>query len=248
MRTFGMSDARAPAFALATKEASDAQRYVLEDDDKSLWAEPYESLRTEVGLLCDAFVQGTLEESYISANLEEYTWSGLGSLQQTSWNRYKDDIVAHARTAYVLLEIFSADRPAGMSHRAALQVVAEALTNRSNVKVAFLESGRNHIPYAALSLEESKDTQYVILGPGIAKPWGRKKCPSLKALPQILLQFTERMMHVDLSHETSWANTEVRKRLRKLQLMERDWEKRQQDEWMMREFEELERYKREGKL
>lgn len=44
------------------------------------------------------------------------------------------------------------------------------------------------------------------------------------------------------------TNREAQRRIRRLRLLEKDYEKKMQDEWMQKEMEEFERYKRLGKF
>jgi len=73
-----------------------------------------------------------------------------------------------------------------------------------------------------------------------------------ESLPEKLLRFVHRETrgHVDwdISERVAWVDREAQRRIKRLRAVEKDYEKKMQDEWMQKEMEEFERYKRLGKF
>ena len=51
-----------------------------------------------------------------------------------------------------------------------------------------------------------------------------------------------------MAERVAWANKEAQRRIKRLRALEKDYEKKMQEEWMQKEMEEFERYKRLGKV
>merc|ERR1712125_91212 len=73
-----------------------------------------------------------------------------------------------------------------------------------------------------------------------------------EALPEKLLRFVHREMgnkvEIDAKERFQWVNREANRRIKRLRALEKDYEKKMQEEWMQKEMEEFERYKRLGKF
>merc|ERR1719188_2056207 len=85
---------------------------------------------------------------------------------------------------------------------------------------------------------------------GRGSPCGGGK---VEALPEKLLRFVRREARRpeaewDLTERTAWVNREAQRRIRRLRMLEKNYEKKMQEEWMQKEMEEFERYKRLGKF
>ena len=56
------------------------------------------------------------------------------------------------------------------------------------------------------------------------------------------------MKGFELPERLEWVKGEAMKRIRRLKALEKDYEKKMQEEWMQKELEEFERYKRLGRF
>lgn len=131
-----------------------------------------------------------------------------------------------------------------------LDLVAEALAKLTTIKVARMDTANNYVlPEFALKDKEKSSSIFFRLGP---QRWRRfaPKTARLEELPAQMLKFLHREMkgNFDLPERLAWVKEEAWKRIRRLKALEKDYEKKMQDEWMQKEIEEFERYKRLGKF
>lgn len=113
---------------------------------------------------------------------------------------------------------------------------------------------------------EAKSSTYYFLrgrnGRGGARPRPRRfagRGGKAELLPERLLRFVQREATQarggvagaewdDTEALAAWTSREAVRRIRRLRALEKDYEKKMQDEWMQKEMEEFERYKRLGKF
>merc|ERR1712194_215242 len=156
----------------------------------------------------------------------------------------------------VLLELYSPMRPQHRTYITVLDLVAEALKDIAPIKVARMDTANNYIlPEFGLDDKEKASTIYFLrAAPELQRRprrfGGRGGKP--ESLPARILQFLHRetRQHVDwdLEERTAWVNNEAVRRIKRLRALEKDYEKKMQDEWMQKEMEEFERYKKMGKF
>lgn len=109
---------------------------------------------------------------------------------------------------------------------------------------------RQRLGIGPLSCEEKDKEKSSIFFRGL-QGWRRfaAKSAALEELPKQILRFVHREMKgFELSERLEWVNSEAMKRIRRLKALEKDYEKKMQDEWMQKELEEFERYKRLGRF
>ncbi|CAK9067557.1 Protein disulfide-isomerase 2 (PDI2) [Durusdinium trenchii] len=244
LRPFGLDPRAPPLFGLASEESTEAQRFAWRQTGDH-WLQPsFEGLES----FCQAFLNGSLEASHESGVLpESYKWPGPGSVEEVVWTTFRSSV---RESEHLLLELYSPYRPQHRTHLVVLDLVAEALAKLTTIKVARMDTANNYVlPEFALKDKEKSSSIFFRLGP---QRWRRfaPKTARLEELPAQMLKFLHREMkgNFDLPERLAWVKEEAWKRIRRLKALEKDYEKKMQDEWMQKEIEEFERYKRLGKF
>jgi len=130
------------------------------------------------------------------------------------------------------------------------------LKELKGVKVVRMDTANNYVlPEFGLKDKEKASTFYFL---GAAPERQRRpkrfggKGGKAEALPEKLIRFVHRETrgHTDwdVGERVTWANREALRRIKRLRALEKDYEKKMQEEWMQKEMEEFERYKRLGKF
>ncbi|CAE7254000.1 unnamed protein product, partial [Symbiodinium microadriaticum] len=197
---------------------------------------------------------GTLEASHESAELPPtYRWPGPGSVHEVVWKTFRESVYRTDKD--VLLELYSPYRPQHRTHLMVLELVAEALGNLSTLKVARMDTANNYVlPEFGLKDKEKASSFYFLAVAPEKHRRPRRLATKLgrpEELPAQLLRFVHRetrSQEWDFQDRSAWANQEAQRRIRRLRALEKDYEKKMQDEWVQKEMEEFERYKRLGKF
>eukprot|EP00931_Biecheleriopsis_adriatica_P085816 TRINITY_DN60604_c0_g1_i1.p1 TRINITY_DN60604_c0_g1~~TRINITY_DN60604_c0_g1_i1.p1 ORF type:complete len:1602 (-),score=424.61 TRINITY_DN60604_c0_g1_i1:26-4804(-) len=261
MRPMALDPRKVPAFGIATADDQESPKFGYEikasswEELSGFWQKKdnaYELLES----FCASFLEGTLEASHESAQLPaSYAWPGPGVVHEVVWNTFRESVY---RTEHdVLLELYSPFRPQHRTHITVLDLVAEALSGLKTLKVARMDTANNYVlPEFGITDKEKASTIFFL--PAAAerqrKPrrFGGKASGKAEELPERLLRFVHRETRShsdwDLTERTAWVKQEAQRRIRRLRAVEKDYEKKMQDEWMQKEMEEFERYKRLGKF
>lgn len=254
LRPFGLDPRRVPCFGLSSSEAPEANRFAYEPEvtstSDSFWLQSDAFQRLEA--FCSAFLNGTLEASHESAELpKSYRWPGPGRVEEVVWKTFRSSLAGEN----LLLELYSPYRPQHRTHLVVLDLVAEALANVTTLKVARMDTANNYV-LPEFELKDKEKSSSVYFRGARSGPW-RRFAPKggagrAEELPKQMLRFLHREMKsaatFDLSERLNWVNAEALIRIRRLKALEKDYEKKMQDEWMQKEMEEFERYKRLGKF
>mmetsp|Transcript_90781 Transcript_90781/g.157034 ORF Transcript_90781/g.157034 Transcript_90781/m.157034 type:complete len:1612 (-) Transcript_90781:46-4881(-) len=260
MRPMGLDPRRVPTFGIASSDELDSQKFGYDmkvhtrEQLHTFWAERNATF-DRLESFCASFLDGTLEQSHESAELPPtYRWPGPGFVHEAVWKTFREAVY---RTEHdVLLELYSPFRPQHRTYLTALDLVAEALKELKGVKVVRMDTANNYVlPEFGLKDKEKASTFYFL---GAAPERQRRpkrfggKGGKAEALPEKLIRFVHRETrgHTDwdVGERVTWANREALRRIKRLRALEKDYEKKMQEEWMQKEMEEFERYKRLGKF
>mmetsp|Transcript_87340 Transcript_87340/g.154842 ORF Transcript_87340/g.154842 Transcript_87340/m.154842 type:complete len:1588 (-) Transcript_87340:74-4837(-) len=261
MRPMSLDPRRVPAFGIATVDDMESPKFGYDikatswEELTSFWQKKdvaYDRLES----FCASFLDGTLEASHESSELpSSYRWPGPGLVHEVVWKTFRDSVY---RTEHdVLLELYSPMRPQHRTHVTVLDLVAEALGGLKTLKVARMDTANNYVlPEFGLKDKEKASTIFFLPAAPERhrKPrrFAGKTSGKAEELPERLLRFVHRetrgQTDWDLAERVAWVNTEAQQRIRRLRAIEKDYEKKMQDEWMQKEMEEFERYKRLGKF
>jgi len=269
MRPMGLDPRRVPTFGIASSDELESAKFGFDlrahgyDDRKAFWAatdQAYERLEA----FCSAFLDNTLETSHESAELpSSYSWYGPGVVHEVVWKTFRESVYRCKHD--VLLELYSPFRPQHRTYVTALDLVAEAMMNISTIKVARMDTANNYVlpEFGLKDKDKEKSSSYFFLRAAPErqrKPrrFGGRGGGKAETLPERLLRFAHREARSsgqggvdwnwDIEALVKWTNREAQRRIRRLRLLEKDYEKKMQDEWMQKEMEEFERYKRLGKF
>jgi len=260
MRPMGLDPRRVPTFGIAATDETDSAKFGFDmqaqtpGERSAFWADQ-DLARSRLESFCASFLEGTLEASHESAELPPtYRWRGPGVVHEVVWKSFRDSVY---RTEHsVLLELYSPFRPQHRTFVTVLELVSEALKDVVDLKVARMDTANNYVlPEFGLTDKEKASTFYFL--PAAPEKFRRPKRfgggrgGRAEALPEKLLRFLHREMSQaewDLSERIAWVNREAQRRIKRLRAVEKDYEKKMQDEWMQKEMEEFERYKRLGKF
>jgi len=261
MRPMALDPRRVPAFGIATVDDMESPKFGYDikatswEELSSFWRNKdaaYDRLES----FCASFLDGTLEASHESSELpSSYRWRGPGFVHEVVWKTFRDSVY---RTEHdVLLELYSPMRPQHRTHVTVLDLVAEALGAQTNLKVARMDTANNYVlPEFGLKDKEKASTLFFLPAAPERhrklRRFGGKSNGKAEELPERLLRFVHRETRghadLDLAERVAWVNKEAQQRIRRLRAIEKDYEKKMQDEWMQKEMEEFERYKRLGKF
>lgn len=261
MRPMALDPRRVPAFGIATADDMESPKYGFDlqvsgrTERSAFWAnKDYAFAQLEA--FCASFLRGDLEPSHESGALDpSYSWPGPGQVHWVVWKSFKESIYRCDHD--VLLELYSPFRPQHRTYLSVLDLVAEALKSVPNLKVARMDTENNFVPPEFGKDKEDKGSAYYFIRAAPEehrrpRRFGGKAGGRADDLPERLLRFVHREAHSadswELSEKVAWVNTEAHKRIRRLKAIEKDYEKKMQDEWMQKELEEFERYKRLGKF
>jgi len=260
MRPMGLDPRRVPSFGIASTDELESTKFGFDmrahtrREIHTFWADN-KSAYDRLESFCAAFLDGTLETSHESAELPpSYKWQGPGFVEEVVWKNFRDSVY---RTEHdVLLELYSPFRPQHRTYVTVLDLVAATLSELKNVKVARMDTANNYVlPEFGLKDKEKSSTFFFLRAAPERKRRAKRfggRGGRAEALPEKLLRFVHRETrdHVDwdIDERAAWANREALKRIKRLRAVEKDYEKKMQDEWMQKEMEEFERYKRLGKF
>jgi len=260
MRPMALDPRRVPTFGLEASDEADSEKFGFDtgarnkEELSTFWKEEnrtYEKLET----FCASFLDGTLEQSHESAELPPtYYWPGPGVVHEVVWKSFRESVYRSDHD--ILLELYSPMRPQHRTYWTVLDLVAEALQNLSSVKIVRMDTANNYVlPEFGLKDKEKASSFYFIrAGPERQRQPKRfgGKAGKAEALPAKLIQFVHRETRDhsewDVAERVSFANREAQRRIKRLRALEKDYEKKMQEEWMQKEMEEFERYKRLGKF
>jgi len=264
MRPMALDPRRVPSFGIAATDELESSKFGFDmevgswEELRSFWVGAGEGDNRSYDRLeafCASFLDGTLEQSHESSELPPtYRWPGPGSVHEVVWKTFRGSVY---RTEHdVLLELYSPFRPQHRTYATVLDLVAEAVSGLASVKVARMDTANNYVlPEFGLSDKEKASTFYFLrAAPELHRRPKRfgGKAGKAEALPEKLLRFLHREtrghLEWDLGERVAWVNREAQKRIKRLRALEKDYEKKMQDEWMQKEMEEFERYKRLGKF
>ncbi|CAE8628173.1 unnamed protein product [Polarella glacialis] len=261
MRPMALDPRRVPAFGISATDEADALRFGFDlqaktrEEFNGFWGNQ-ELSYARLESFCASFLEGTLEASHESAELSpSYVWPGPGYVHEVVWKTFRDSVYRCDHD--VLLELYSPFRPQHRTYGTVLELVAEALENVTGLKIARMDTANNYVlPEFGVSDKEKAST--IVFLP--AAPERHRKIRRFAGkvngraedLPERLLRFVHRetrgQSDWDLAEQVAWAKQEAQKRIRRLKLLEKDYEKKMQEEWMQKEMEEFERYKKLGKF
>jgi len=262
MRPMGLDPRKVPSFGISAIDEHESQRFGYGDipsqtreEFRSFWADQDQAF-VRLESFCASFLEGTLEISHESAELPPtYRWHGPGAVHEVVWKTFKESVY---RTEHdVLLELYSPFRPQHRTFVTVLELVAEALVGLKTLKVARMDTANNYVlPEFGLKEKDKERPSTFFFLP--ASPdqhrnpvrfGGSKKA---EKLPEQLLHFVHRetrgQFDWDVGEHVAWVNKETHRRIKRLKAVEKDYEKKMQEEWMQKEMEEFERYKRLGKF
>jgi len=260
MRPMGLDPRRVPTFGIASTDEQDSTKFGFDlnlhtkPEWSAFWANETAAY-ARLESFCAAFLDGTLEASHESSELPPtYRWLGPGSVHEVVWKTFRDSVY---RTEHdVLLELYSPFRPQHRTHITVLELVAEALKDVPSVKVARMDTANNYVlpEFGITDKEKASTIFYLQAAPeGMRRPrrFGGRTGKA-ENMPEKILQFlhkeTRGHLDWDLDTHTVWTKKEALRRIKRLRALEKDYEKKMQDEWMQKEMEEFERYKRMGKF
>jgi len=260
MRPMGLDPRRVPAFGIASTDELESAKYGFdmqapsEEKRRAFWVDT-EGAYSRLESFCAAFLDGTLETSHESAELPpSYKWEGPGFVEEVVWRSFRDAVY---RTEHdVLLELYSPFRPQHRTFVTVLDLVAATLAELKSVKVARMDTANNYVlPEFGVKDKDASST-FVFLRAAPERQRRPKRfggrAGRAEALPEKLLRFLHREtrghLDWDVEERVAWANREALTRIRRWRALEKDYEKKMQDEWMQKEMEEFERYKRLGRF
>jgi len=204
---------------------------------------------------CAAFLDGTLEQSHESSELPPtYFWSGPGVVHEVVWKTFRESV--YRSDDDILLELYSPFRPQHRTYVTVLDLVAEALKDVRGVKIVRMDTANNYVlpEFGLKDKEKSSSFFFLRAAPELARQPKRfgGRGGKAEALPEKLIRFVHREtrdhLEWDVNEKVTWANRESQRRIKRLRALEKDYEKKMQEEWMQKEMEEFERYKRLGKF
>jgi len=259
MRPFGLDPRRVPAFGVAETDDADSLRFALDETFESreellaFWQETGKAF-DRIERFCTSFLDGTLEASHESAELpKSYRWPGPGVVHEVVWKTFRESVYRTKQD--VLLELYSPHRPQHRTHLMVLDLIAESLSNLTALKVARMDTANNYVlPEFGLKDKEKASTFFFIAAAPEKHRRPRRLATKLgrpEELPGMLLRLLQREMRghdCDFAERSAWVHQEAQRRIRRLRALEKDYEKKMQDEWVQKEMEEFERYKRLGKF
>lgn len=259
MRPAGLDPRRLPAFGIAATDEMEAERFGFDtgattpSELAAFWNDT-EAAYAKLNIFCRDFLDGKLEASHESSEIpKQYQWPGPGFVHEVTWKTFR--VAVNHSEHDVLFELYNPFRPQHRTHVLALELAAEALRNNSGVKVARMDTQNNFVPPEFGNIDKEKASNiFFIRASGPRRPPKRYAGKSGKAeyLPEKLLRFVHRETrgHApwDVEPVAAWLGAEALKRIKHLRALEKDYEKKMQEEWMQKEVEEFERYKREGKF
>jgi len=260
MRPMGLDPRRVPTFGIEASEATDSEKFGFDTGARNpaeltaFWADEQRSYE-RLEAYCSSFLDNTLEQSHESAELPPtYYWRGPGIVHEVVWKSFRDSVYRCEHD--VLLELYSPFRPQHRTYITVLDLVAETLMNISGLKIVRMDTANNFVlPEFGLKDKEKASSFYFLR----AAPEGQRqpkrfggKAGKAESLPEKLIRFLHRETRDhsewDVAERVTWANKEAQRRIKRLRALEKDYEKKMQDEWMQKEMEEFERYKRLGKF
>eukprot|EP00927_Polykrikos_kofoidii_P021890 TRINITY_DN20598_c0_g3_i1.p1 TRINITY_DN20598_c0_g3~~TRINITY_DN20598_c0_g3_i1.p1 ORF type:complete len:1650 (-),score=421.89 TRINITY_DN20598_c0_g3_i1:172-5007(-) len=260
MRPMGLDPRRAPTFGISRSDEMEADRFGFDmqahnaAQRKAFWDDEEQAF-SRIESFCAAFLDGTLETSHESADLPPtYRWPGPGYAHEVVWKTFRESV--YRTDHHVLLELYSPFRPQHRTYLTVLDLVAEGLKNVTSVKVARMDTANNYVlPEFGVTDKEKTSTLFFIpAAPELHRRPRRfgGRGGKAEALPVKLLRFVHREMHGsepwDLDERAAWVGKEAIRRIKRLKQLEKDYEKKMQEEWMQKEMEEFERYRKAGKF
>jgi len=261
MRPMGLDPRRVPTFGIAATDELESEKFGFDmqtqrpEERRAFWADQDRAF-DRLESFCASFLDGTLEASHESAELPPtYRWRGPGTIHEVVWKTFRESV--YRTEHHVLLELYSPFRPQHRTYITVLDLVAEALKDVTDLKVARMDTANNYVlPEFGLTDKEKASTFYFLPAAPERhrrpRRFGAGRTGKAEALPEKLLRFVRREMggqaDWDVSALVAWANREAQKRIKRLRAVEKDYEKKMQDEWMQKEMEEFERYKKLGKF
>eukprot|EP00930_Biecheleria_cincta_P032798 TRINITY_DN22736_c0_g1_i1.p1 TRINITY_DN22736_c0_g1~~TRINITY_DN22736_c0_g1_i1.p1 ORF type:complete len:1599 (+),score=379.90 TRINITY_DN22736_c0_g1_i1:30-4826(+) len=261
MRPMSLDPRRVPAFGIATRDDQDSPKFGYDIQatswkELSAFWENKDAAFERLASMCTAFLEGTLEASHESAELPaSYFWQGPGVVHEVVWKTFRDSVYRSDHD--ILLELYSPMRPQHRTHLTVLDLVAEALGGVKTLKVARMDTANNYVlPEFGISDKEKASTIFFLPAAPERhrkhRRFGGKLSGKAEDIPERLLRFVHRETRGsadwDLGEREAWVKKEAQVRIRRLRAIEKDYEKKMQDEWMQKEMEEFERYKRLGKF
>jgi len=262
MRPMALDPRRVPTFGISATDEPDSPKFGFDlqvrgrAERSAFWADDGgERAFGRLEAFCAAFLEGTLEASHESAELPPtYRWQGPGVVDEVVWRGFREAVY---RTDHdVLLELYNPFRPQHRSYITVLDLVAEALKDVMNLKVARMDTQNNYVLPEFGVTDKEKASTFFFLGAAPERQRRPKrfagKGSKAEALPEKLIRFLHRETrgHAtwDPEERVAWVSREAIRRIKRLRALEKDYEKKMQDEWMQKEMEEFERYKRLGKF
>jgi len=262
MRPMGLDPRKVPSFGIAATDEHESQRFGYTDipsqtrqEFRAFWADTDQAF-FRLESFCTSFLEGTLEVSHESAELPPtYRWPGPGAVHEVVWKTFRQS-VSHTDHD-VLLELYSPFRPQHRTFITVLELVAEALTGLRTLKVARMDTANNYVlpEFGLKEKDKERPSTFFFLRASLdghrhpVRFGGSKKA---EKLPEQLLRFVHRETRIqadwDVGERVAWVNKETHRRIKRLKAVEKDYEKKMQEEWMQKEMEEFERYKRLGKF
>jgi len=260
MRPMGLDPRRVPTFGIESRDDLDADKFGFDiglrgkDELNAFWKDEnrgYDRLEA----FCAAFLDGTLEQSHESSELPPtYFWSGPGIVHEVVWKTFRESV--YRSDDDILLELYSPFRPQHRTYVTVLDLVAEALKDVRGVKIVRMDTANNYVlpEFGLKDKEKSSSFFFLRAAPELARQPKRfgGRGGKAEALPEKLIRFVHREtrdhLEWDVNEKVTWANRESQRRIKRLRALEKDYEKKMQEEWMQKEMEEFERYKRLGKF
>jgi len=261
MRPMGLDPRRVPAFGIAGSDDVNSDRFAFDfqltksNGIAEFWAEEDGAFK-KLESFCSSLLDGTLEASHESGELPpSYRWFGPGAVHEVVWKTFRESVYRSEHD--VLLELYSPFRPQHRTYITVLDLVAEALKSVATLKVARMDTANNYVlPEFGINDKEKSSTFFLIRAPSEQqrrlKRFGGRVGNKAEELPEKLLRFVHRESQAhadwDLHGTCTWVNREAQHRIKHLRALEKDYEKKMQEEWMQKEMEEFERYRRLGKF
>jgi len=226
----GLDPRRVPAFGIATTDDMESSRFgfdmqgYTQEKKYAFWAD-VETAYSRLESFCASYLDGSLDASHESAELPpSYRWPGHGVVHEVVWKTFRDSVYRTEHT--VLLELYSPFRPQHRTLITVLELVAEAVAELKQFKVARMDTANNYVlPEFGLSDKEKASTFYVLS----AAPeehrrpkrfGGRGGKP--ESLPEKLLRFLHReskgQVEWDINERVAWVNKEASKRIKRFAL------------------------------
>merc|ERR1711976_1090493 len=164
------------------------------EERRAFWSNT-EKAYSRLESFCASYLDGTLEASHESAELPpSYYWIGPGVVHEVVWKTFRDSVYRPAHD--VLLELYSPFRPQHRTYITVLDLVAEALKDLVDVKIARMDTANNYVlPEFGLKDKEKASSFYFLrAAPERARQPKRfgGKAGKAENLPAKLIRFLHR--------------------------------------------------------